>query len=115
MGNTTAQWDVMIGHFLGVDHVGHRLGPDHPKMRAKLAQMDQVLRQVVARLADDTLLVVSSKPEPDDYEDEGDPALDAFELGQGSGILGVRFTPAAVPLTVVNLQIGNQDLTSVRS
>ena len=58
MANTTAQWDVMIGHFLGVDHVGHRLGPDHPKMRAKLAQMDQVLRQVVARLADDTLLVV---------------------------------------------------------
>ncbi|EJD35587.1 hypothetical protein AURDEDRAFT_188671 [Auricularia subglabra TFB-10046 SS5] len=63
-------------------------------------------------LRDDTLLVVAAKPEPDDSEDEGDPALDAFELGAGSGILGVRFAPAAVPLTVVNLQIGNQDLTS---
>lgn len=58
MANRSAPWDVLIGHFLGVDHVGHRVGPDHPKMRAKLAQMDQVLRQVVNRMADDTLLVV---------------------------------------------------------
>ncbi|KAI0631433.1 hypothetical protein C8Q77DRAFT_1126725 [Trametes polyzona] len=53
-----APWDVLIGHFLGVDHVGHRLGPDHPTMRAKQQQMDDVLRRVVDHLDDDTLLVV---------------------------------------------------------
>ncbi|CCL98860.1 uncharacterized protein FIBRA_00867 [Fibroporia radiculosa] len=58
LSNDSAPWDVIIGHFLGVDHVGHRIGPDHPTMRAKLTQMDDVLRQVVSFLQDDTLLVV---------------------------------------------------------
>jgi phosphatidylinositol glycan class O len=52
------QWDVLIGHFLGVDHVGHRVGPERDTMKAKLSQMDQVLRDVVERLDDETLLVV---------------------------------------------------------
>ena len=75
MANTSADWDVMIGHFLGVDHVGHRVGPDHPKMRAKLAQMDQVLRQVVHRLADDTLLVVLGDHGMDRRGDHGGDGL----------------------------------------
>ncbi|OSC98114.1 hypothetical protein PYCCODRAFT_1480848 [Trametes coccinea BRFM310] len=51
-------WDVAIGHFLGVDHVGHRLGPDHPTMKVKQSQMDDVLRKVVDLLDNDTLLVL---------------------------------------------------------
>ncbi|KAL1712386.1 hypothetical protein EV715DRAFT_213731 [Schizophyllum commune] len=50
--------DFLVGHFLGVDHVGHRVGPDHPSMRDKLMQMNDVLTRVVDALADDTLLVV---------------------------------------------------------
>ena len=23
-------WDFLIGYFLGIDHVDHRVGPDHP-------------------------------------------------------------------------------------
>jgi phosphatidylinositol glycan class O len=37
-------WDVLIAHFLGVDHCGHRYGPYHPVMAEKLTQMDQMLR-----------------------------------------------------------------------
>lgn len=37
-------WDVLIAHFLGVDHCGHRYGPNHPEMTRKLEQMDGVLR-----------------------------------------------------------------------
>ena len=37
-------WDVVIAHFLGVDHCGHRFGPDHPAMADKLTQMDGVIR-----------------------------------------------------------------------
>ncbi|KAF7981013.1 hypothetical protein HWV62_35853 [Athelia sp. TMB] len=51
-------WDVLIGHMLGVDHVGHRVGPDHPTMHAKLTQMDEMLAQVVDALDSDTLLVL---------------------------------------------------------
>jgi predicted AlkP superfamily pyrophosphatase or phosphodiesterase len=43
-------WDVVIAHFLGVDHAGHRHGPSHPDMAAKLDQMDSVLDGVVAEL-----------------------------------------------------------------
>lgn len=39
-------WDVLIGHFLGVDHCGHKFGPNHPEMASKLTQMDNVLRYV---------------------------------------------------------------------
>jgi len=37
-------WDVLIGHFLGVDHCGHTFGPNHPAMANKLQQMDSELR-----------------------------------------------------------------------
>jgi phosphatidylinositol glycan class O len=52
------QWDFLIGHFLGVDHVGHRVGPDHPTMLAKQQQINDVLKRVVDALDQDTLLVV---------------------------------------------------------
>ncbi|KAG5219787.1 mannose-ethanolamine phosphotransferase gpi [Salix suchowensis] len=51
-------FDFLIGHFLGVDHVGHRVGPDHQSMKTKLMQMNTVLEKVVQLLDDDTLLVV---------------------------------------------------------
>jgi len=37
-------WDLIIGHFLGVDHCGHRYGPDHPEMTRKLTEMDGFVR-----------------------------------------------------------------------
>ncbi|KAI0048438.1 hypothetical protein FA95DRAFT_1557935 [Auriscalpium vulgare] len=51
-------WDFLIGHFLGVDHVGHRVGPDHPSMKAKQEQMNDVFQRVVDLLDKDTLLIV---------------------------------------------------------
>lgn len=37
-------WDVLIAHFLGVDHCGHRFGPNHPAMQEKLSQMNEMIR-----------------------------------------------------------------------
>ncbi|PIL34570.1 transporter [Ganoderma sinense ZZ0214-1] len=64
-------WDVIIGHFLGVDHVGHRLGPDHPTMKTKLTQMDVVIRRVVELLDDDTLLILMGDHGMDRKGDHG--------------------------------------------
>ncbi|WVQ94537.1 hypothetical protein IAU59_001616 [Kwoniella sp. CBS 9459] len=66
-----SQWDVLIGHFLGVDHVGHRVGPHRETMRIKLEQMDQVLRKVVAMIDEDTLLVVLGDHGMDDKGNHG--------------------------------------------
>lgn len=64
-------WDFLIGHYLGVDHVGHRIGPDHPIMKAKLEQMDEMLRGVVELLDDDTLLVLLGDHGMDTKGDHG--------------------------------------------
>nr|XP_057913920.1 GPI ethanolamine phosphate transferase 3 isoform X1 [Doryrhamphus excisus] len=64
-------WDVLIAHFLGVDHCGHRFGPDHPAMAEKLTQMDGVIRSVIDRLQNDTLLVVMGDHGMTDTGDHG--------------------------------------------
>ncbi|KNZ73768.1 GPI ethanolamine phosphate transferase 3 [Termitomyces sp. J132] len=69
-------FDFLVGHFLGVDHVGHRVGPDHPSMKAKLTQMNDVLKRVVDLLDDDTLLVVL-----------GDHGMDRSGDHGGDGVL----------------------------
>ncbi|XP_077202727.1 GPI ethanolamine phosphate transferase 3, catalytic subunit [Paroedura picta] len=55
----SGEWDLLIAHFLGVDHCGHKHGPDHPEMAKKLSQMDTMLRTLVDHLANDTLLIVA--------------------------------------------------------
>ncbi|XP_028319094.1 GPI ethanolamine phosphate transferase 3 [Gouania willdenowi] len=64
-------WDVLVAHFLGVDHCGHRFGPDHPAMADKLTQMDGVIRSVIERLQNDTLLVVMGDHGMTDSGDHG--------------------------------------------
>jgi len=64
-------WDVIIGHGLGVDHVGHRVGPDTPTMATKLEQMNDVLTRVVERLDQNTLLVVLGDHGMDTRGDHG--------------------------------------------
>ena len=39
-------WDVFIGHYLGVDHAGHKFGPNHPEMARKLDEMNDVIATV---------------------------------------------------------------------
>jgi GPI ethanolamine phosphate transferase 3 subunit O len=52
------RYDVIVAHFLGVDHVGHRFGPDHPAMAAKLEQIDDAIGDVVRHMDNESLLVV---------------------------------------------------------
>ncbi|CAG7835545.1 unnamed protein product, partial [Allacma fusca] len=39
-------FDMMVLHYLGVDHVGHVHGPKHPLIPTKLQEMNEVLKQV---------------------------------------------------------------------
>ena len=39
-------WDVMILHYLGLDHVGHLVGPSSTLMPSKLSEMDAVIKQI---------------------------------------------------------------------
>lgn len=39
-----ANADLLISHFLGVDHIGHTYGPSHWTMGEKLPQMDKMMK-----------------------------------------------------------------------
>ncbi|KAF9731790.1 hypothetical protein PMIN06_010041 [Paraphaeosphaeria minitans] len=75
----TSKWDMMIGHYLGVDHAGHRYGPDHPAMTAKLKQMDDVIRRMIEQLDDSTLLVVMGDHGMDAKGDHGGESDDEIQ------------------------------------
>ncbi|KAF2818500.1 hypothetical protein CC86DRAFT_336909 [Ophiobolus disseminans] len=75
----TSKWDVIFGHYLGVDHAGHRYGPDHPAMTAKLNQMDHVFRRMIKELDNDTLLVVMGDHGMDTKGDHGGESEDEIE------------------------------------
>lgn len=51
-------WDVLIAHFLGVDHAGHKFGPDHSEMRRKLTEMNSVIERLVQEMPEDCVLFV---------------------------------------------------------
>lgn len=40
------EWDVLILHYLGMDHIGHKGGPHSPFMPPKQAEMDDVVRTI---------------------------------------------------------------------
>lgn len=93
------EWDVMIAHYLGVDHAGHRYGPNHAAMTAKLQQMDGVLREVVQSLDEETLLVVIGDHGMDSKGDHGGESDDevqaALWMYSKKGVFG-RTDPAFV-------------------
>lgn len=65
------RWDVLFAHYLGVDHAGHRYGPDHPAMTEKLQQMDDVVKQLMESIDHKTLLVVMGDHGMDSKGDHG--------------------------------------------
>ncbi|KAF2840419.1 hypothetical protein M501DRAFT_1010528 [Patellaria atrata CBS 101060] len=77
--SNAGKWDVIFAHYLGVDHAGHRYGPDHPAMSAKLEQMDGVLKQVVDALDDETLLVIMGDHGMDSKGDHGGESYDEVQ------------------------------------
>ncbi|KAI0835581.1 GPI ethanolamine phosphate transferase [Hypoxylon sp. FL0890] len=73
------QWDVLIGHLLGVDHAGHRYGPNHAAMTAKLQQMNTFIQDLVKEIDNDTLLVVMGDHGMDSKGDHGGESEDEVE------------------------------------
>jgi phosphatidylinositol glycan class O len=73
------KWDVIFGHYLGVDHAGHRYGPNHAAMASKLQEMDRVVRDIIAALDDKTLLVVMGDHGMDIKGDHGGESDDEVE------------------------------------
>ncbi|AMD22211.1 HGL129Cp [Eremothecium sinecaudum] len=77
--NETKEWDVLIGHMLGIDHVGHKYGPSHYSMLEKQNQVDQFIRSIIGSIDDDTLLVVMGDHGMDHTGNHGGDSKDELE------------------------------------
>lgn len=73
------KWDVLVGHLLGVDHCGHRYGPDHFAMKEKQLQMNKFLSDIIETLDEDTLLVVFGDHGMDRTGNHGGDSQDELE------------------------------------
>ncbi|KAG0148327.1 hypothetical protein CROQUDRAFT_41588 [Cronartium quercuum f. sp. fusiforme G11] len=51
--NPTVTWDVLILHYLGLDHVGHLGGAHSPLMGPKQTQLDHTISRIYKKLSDD--------------------------------------------------------------
>lgn len=110
-----SRWDVAIGHFLGVDHAGHRYGPDHQAMASKLRQMDQFITDVIQSLDDETLLIVMGDHGMDSKGDHGGESDDEVEAAlwmySKKGIFGrMPGSPLEPPLTAKERPVAQIDL-----
>ncbi|KAF1839033.1 GPI ethanolamine phosphate transferase 2 [Decorospora gaudefroyi] len=41
-----SDWNAMIMHYLGLDHIGHKAGPQSPNMIPKQREMDEIVRDI---------------------------------------------------------------------
>ncbi|KAL2164135.1 hypothetical protein VTH06DRAFT_3349 [Thermothelomyces fergusii] len=108
-------WDVLIGHCLGVDHAGHRYGPNHPEMAKKLRQMDGFIRDLAASIDEETVLIVMGDHGMDSKGDHGGESEDEIEAAlwmySPKGVFG-RTKPeyATPPSTAKNRPVNQIDL-----
>ncbi|KAH6624325.1 hypothetical protein B0J18DRAFT_427922 [Chaetomium sp. MPI-SDFR-AT-0129] len=105
-------WDVAIGHCLGVDHAGHRYGPNHPEMTRKLRQMDGFIRDLAATIDDETVLIVMGDHGMDSKGDHGGESEDEVEAAlwmySPKGIFGRTKPEYATPPTTAKARPVNQ-------
>lgn len=109
------EWDVVIGHLLGVDHAGHRYGPEHPEMGRKLRQMDGFVRDLAGKIDERTVLIVMGDHGMDskgdhggESDDEVQAALWMYSPKGGFGRTKPEF--AVPPATAVERPVNQIDL-----
>ncbi|XP_050296965.1 GPI ethanolamine phosphate transferase 2-like isoform X2 [Anthonomus grandis grandis] len=53
-------WDIMILHYLGLDHIGHVLGPFSSRIKPKLQEMDLVIDQIYQKIKNvDSIIMIT--------------------------------------------------------
>ncbi|POI34870.1 hypothetical protein CIB84_001378 [Bambusicola thoracicus] len=101
-------WDLLILHYLGLDHIGHVTGPNSPLVGPKLREMDNVLKKIhISLLSKCDCLFMSSSL----FLDEG--PLTQLELVQQTDLASTLAVGLGLPISRNN--VGNIILPVVGS
>ncbi|XP_014298146.1 GPI ethanolamine phosphate transferase 3 isoform X2 [Microplitis demolitor] len=72
-------WSLLIAHNLGVDHCGHKHGPNHPEMTRKLNEINVLIKEIINALDDQTVLFVIGDHGMTNSGDHGGDSDDEIE------------------------------------
>ena len=125
---TIFKYHLLKCSITGVDHAGHKFGPDHPEMSRKLAEMNTVIGEVIRGLPPDTVLFVFGDHGMTSQGDHGgdseseltagmfvySPSL-AMRAGRGEAVAQIDLVPSlslllGVPIPFSNLGAIIEDL-----
>ncbi|VEU24173.1 DEKNAAC105380 [Brettanomyces naardenensis] len=86
------QWNCMILHYLGLDHIGHKGGPQSANMPGKQVELDSVVKQIFNGLLKDdpnTLMVLLGDHGMNDAGNHGGSSVG--EVSSGMVLISSKF------------------------
>ncbi|KAJ1975836.1 major facilitator super transporter protein [Dimargaris xerosporica] len=91
-----SDWEVLILHYLGLDHIGHLQGPESPLMQPKQREMDSAVATIYRQLARTGAqrLAKNATAKPTLFVLLGDHGMN--ELGNHGGTSAGEVSPAMV-------------------
>jgi len=111
--DANADWDVMILHYLGLDHVGHLEGPRSPLMYPKQVEMNGVFEMLYNAIDEDTLLVMSGDHGMNEDGAHGGPS--SGETSPALVLASPAFSNSRADRTTSSMSIDQIDLVPTLS
>lgn len=100
---TKGEWDVLILHYLGLDHIGHKGGANSTFMPAKHREMDDIIETLYKDMDKDTLMVVMGDHGMNDVGNHGGSS--AGETSAGLVFLSKKLSSYEKPLLQRNTKL----------
>jgi ethanolaminephosphotransferase len=57
--NQMNDWDLLIIHYLGLDHIGHASGAFNSLIKDKLSEMDEIIEKIYLKMSKTDLLLIT--------------------------------------------------------
>ncbi|SMN21821.1 similar to Saccharomyces cerevisiae YJL062W LAS21 Integral plasma membrane protein involved in the synthesis of the glycosylphosphatidylinositol (GPI) core structure [Maudiozyma saulgeensis] len=97
------EWDVLILHYLGLDHIGHKGGANSTFMPAKHREMDHVIEELYNDMKDDTLMIIMGDHGMNDVGNHGGSS--AGETSAGLVFLSKKLAKYEKPIAQKNVKV----------
>ena len=105
-GSASSVGSMVVAHYLGVDHCGHRFGPSHHEMESKLKQMNSELVKLLESVDEHTVVFVMGDHGMTATGDHGGETRDEVDAAL------FAYTPAGFghpPSSALGLGVGTAD------